>query len=54
MLPFYPEINCVVAANGYSQIYDSDFIMKCFGNNFLNDANIFYWNASLLIRHKGH
>ena len=27
--------NWVVAANGYSQIYDSDFIMKCFGNNFL-------------------
>ena len=35
ILTFYSEINWVVAANGYSQIYDSDFIMKCFGNNFL-------------------
>ena len=35
ILPFYSEISWVVAANGYSQIYDSDFIMKCFGNNFL-------------------
>jgi len=35
ILQFCSEINWVVAATGYSPIYDSDSIMKVFGNNLL-------------------